>query len=428
MRNPTCTTCSAAIRWALLVLACLLTPQRALAVDEFGDEYTPPRFELRSGDLTLVFKGELELEFHDLEGEGGPGFDSPTDTRTLGTRSPFVELDSFSLALRLGIGEHVWINSALDFDTRDARVGAVFFDYRERWPSWLEHHLELGYQVPLVHLDRRTERYPLIATIYWRQPELHLLYDLDFELAVAVSLQLGASVAMMRPLGFAGVQESSNQAGTINVLAYDLAEPYSGNSPVAGGRLGVRLFGAFVEAFGFIGKLSARGGTDVLISGFPAYRELPGFGGDSSGGDFAWMGGRAGFVGFGANVFAEFIYSTEDLLDRWGFYVQAGYRLELLETWLRAVEPIVRYEQYRLLDSTRPLASGNALRSVAPINAASWDFDVLTLALRCELYRDLLVLRFEYYLVDEANGVPALGIDDAPLDNDELLIQAELRF
>lgn len=402
----------------------------AAAFDEFSEQRSPTHFMLRAKDLTLALKGELELELHDIEGRGGPGHDSPTDTKTLGTRSPFVEIDSLWLALRVGIGPYVGAFSVLEFRPDGAGVQAVWADARWTGPAWLEHHAEAGYHTPIVTVDRRTERYPLVATAFWREPELHLAYEARLRLAPDVHLDLGASLAMMRPLDLAGVQDSRSQAGTINVLGLGPAKTLSGNGPVGGGRLGLDVYGAFLEGFAFAGRLAAEGGTDVLRSAFPNYRHLDGYLEGDAYGDFVWAGGRAGYRGHGVHAWVEGIWARADLLDRWGAYAQASWRIPLPVAggWLPAIEPLVRVETLRIVDGADVQASGHALRSTAPANAASWDHDALTLALIAEVYRDLFRVRVEYSFLREHNGVPGLGVGDVPFRNDELVVQLELRF
>ena len=399
--------------------------------DEFAEGYSPTNVEIAARWVVLTLKGEVELELHDLEGEGGPGYDSPTDTRTIGTRSPFVEIDSFWLAVRVGFGEGLGAYSVLEFTTDDARVGAVWFDFRATAPGWLEHHAEVGYHTPIVTIDRRSERYPLIGTSYWRQPEVHAAYEAVFTLAERVRLEVGLSLAMMRPLDLAGVQESTHQRGTINVLTYGASRVFSGNGPVGGGRLRLEAWGAFVEGFGFVGKLASEAGTDMLRSGFSNYRDLDGHPADGDGPrDFWWVGGRVGYADHGVFALAEGIYSREGLLRRWGVYGQLSYRIRLREepSWFHALEPLVRYEVYRIVGSTEVQESGRALRSTAPINAVSWDWDILTLSLTAQVYRDILRIRLEYYFIWEHNGVSALDIAGESFRNDELLVQIELRF
>ena len=402
----------------------------AAAFDEFSDQRVPTHFMLRAKDLTLILKGELELELHDIAGRGGPGHDSPTDRKTLGTRSPFVEIDSLWLALRVGIGETVGVFSILEFRPDGAGVGAVWVDARWTGPGWLEHHGEAGYHTPIVTVDRRTERYPLIGTAFWREPELHLAYEARMTLARRVHLDLGGSLAMMRPLDLAGVLDSRSQAGTINVLGQGPAATLSGNGVVGGGRLALEVHGAFLEGFGFLGRLAAEGGTDVLRSALPNYRSLDGYREGDAFGDFFWAGGRLGYHGYGVHAWVEGIVSREDLLDRWGAYAQASWRIPLPMPggWLPGIEPLVRVETFRIIGGADVQASGHALRSTAPANAASWDYDGLTLALITEVYRELFRIRVEYSFLREHNGVPGLGVGDAPFRNDELVVQLELRF
>lgn len=399
--------------------------------DEFSDEQRPSHFEIRAADaLTLAFKGDLKLGLHDIEGQGGPKHDSGTDTQTLGTRSPHVELDSFSLALRLGMSRHLGVNTLLEFTTSRASLSSMWIDFRAEAPERLFHRVELGYQTPIVATDRRSERYALAAASAWKNPEFHLAYEGAFFFTPEMHLEFGASVAMMRPLVFSRVQQSGIQSGTINFLAYGPAKSFSGNSPVGGGRIRFEAWGAFVEAFGFIGRLAAQEGTDTLRSGFPNYRALKGYSSETaSEGDFWWWGGRTGFQGKRLRAFAEAVVSREDLLDRLGAYAQISCRFDLpfFDKWLKSVEPLVRLGTLRILGST-DVNGDLALRSPAMVNAVSWDWNTLDLALAVEVFQDFVWLRAEYYFLWEENGVSDLGVEQQDFKNNELLIQLSLRF
>ena len=399
--------------------------------DPFAESVSPSHFVLHSEFLTLTLKGEMELEFHNLEGKGGPGFDSPTDTLTLGTRSPFFEIDAFWLAFRLGFSEEVQVNSILEFSTKNTRVGAIWADYRASGPSWLEHHVELGYNTPIIAMDRRTERYPLIATAHWREPEGHAAWYGFFLLVQKTTLELGASVAMMRPLGFAGVQDSTSQPGTINIVSDQPAKPFSGNGAVGGGRILFQSHGVFVDTFAFVGQLADEGGVNVLTSGFTAYRDLPGYDpGASSNRDYLWYGGRVGYSGSGLHLHAEGIRSHMGLIRRFGILTQGSFAFSLRDPDLlfHMFEPLIRWEWLALEDSTQVLKSGRALRSPALIDAITWDFKIWTFALNTSVYRNLVLLRLEFALIDEENGVPALSIPNTPIQNNEFMAQLELRF
>ncbi len=414
---------------SLVLVFLALGSSPALAFDEFADHYSPTNFILRSKLMTLVLKGELEFEFHDLEGAGGPGHDSPTDTKTIGTRSPFVEIDSFWLAMRMGFSPSLALFSVLDYRSDSARVGAAWIDFRPPANGRMHHHFEAGYHTPLIKLDRRTERYPLIGTAYWRQPELHLAYEGAFKFSESTAIEAGLSLAMMRPLTLQGVQESTSQVGTINILSCGPASVYSGNSPVGGAYLKARLAGLFLEGFGFWGQLSNEAGTDVLRSAFPNYRYLPAYN-EGEADQFYWYGARLGLDRGGLHLLVEGIASQEGLLTRAGGYAQASFSfpLPMSRIWFHHIEPLVRLETFRIMDSATVHGNDTTLRSTAPANAASWDWDVATLALIMRAYRDLVTLRIEYYLIREQNGIPDLGIEDEPLRNNELMVQAEFRF
>ena len=81
------------MRNACLLAAVLFSlppvPTPAHAYDAFSDQRSAPHFALKSKDGSkLVFKGWLGLSMRDLEGRGGIGHDSITDTATIGTMMP----------------------------------------------------------------------------------------------------------------------------------------------------------------------------------------------------------------------------------------------------------------------------------------------------------------------------------------------------
>lgn len=398
------------------------------AFDEFSDVMSPTHFVIEGNGLSLALKGELELEFHDLEGAGGPGKDSATDTRTLGTRSPFVEIDSFWLAPRLRLGEATRVDSILEFWQAGARVGAAYFNYCSVG-TLLTHYAEAGYQTPFIKLDRRTERYPLIATAFWREPEMHVAYEAALG-GNELSVSAGVSLGLQRPLTFAGVQDSISQRGTLNIISYGPGRAYSGSSPSLGGKLLLRAHGAFVQAFGYVSRLALEGGTDVLRGGLANYVELPGYMQSQLSSRAMWGGGRLGFDAHDIHAWVEAIASQEALLLRYGAYAQASqvFRVSRWGAYFNALEPLVRYEIYRIRGAKKVRHSGRALRSVALGQAATWDWNILTLALIAQVYRDLIRARVEYAIIDEDNGVPALGQAEVPFRNNELMVQLELRF
>lgn len=418
----------------VLLLALLVFPAGAAGFDAFSDTRSPPHFRLLGPDgLALVLKGRLQVEWRDLEGEGGTGRDSETDTETLGTRSGHAAVDELRLAFRVETPDAVAVYTEVAFTPTSARAEGAWLDYRARWAEGLAVHGEAGLHTPFVAVDDETARAPLTSRIYWGQPEMHLTAQLSGP-AGPLGWWCGLSAAVMRPLGTTPVNDATD-VGTLSVLSYGSARPFSGNAPVFGAKAGLGVGPYFaVEGFGFIGWLAAEKGIDELRNRIAGFSLLPGF--DRSAprdqdDTFGWVGGRADAAAFGARARAEWIGSQESLIRRWAGYLQLGYvwqRTEALDALLRTVELRVRAERYRIVDADIPLAPGRALRAADPSQALTWDWDVLTAALASQLYRDLLWLHVEYSLIDEHNGASGLGRPDAPVRNDELLVHLELRF
>lgn len=416
---------------ALLVFSFLLVRPAWAGWDAFSDERQPPRFAIEGPDgLRLVLKGRADLAWRDLEGAGGEGHDSRTDTVTLGTRSGTARLERVLLAPRLVTDEGLAFLAELEFDDRAARARAAWFDF-ERDLGPLDVHLEAGLNVPFVAIDDLTLREPLTSRIYWGRREVHLTAEAGAR--GRLGWTLGVSLGLMRPLVTALVNDASER-GTLAVVGSGDAESFSGNAPVYGARAALVWAGVRLEAFGYRGTLSAERGYDELRTRMANYALLPGFdAADPRRQDdtFWWAGGRLDARLGGAELRVEAIESAESLLRRRAGYAQVGYvwrRSEHPRAFLRTVEPRARAEYYRLVGADRRLAEGRALRAVDPSQALTWDWDVLTLALTTQLYGELLRLHVEHSLVREANGAPAAGQAQADVDNDETTAALELRW
>lgn len=417
---------------ALAAASCVfgLAPGVARAFDPFSDAEVPPHFVLRDGAgpdaLALALKGELAVRFHDLEGEGGPGHDSNTDTRTIGTRSPFVELSGFTLAPRLTLTPGFNVNTQLRFTPDDARVAATWLDGRFVTGP-VDHHVEVGYRPPFATRDPHAIREPLAATVWWSAPEMHATWAVGqrFGPGDALGYTAGLSVAMGRPLGFAPVQASHAQRGTINVLAYDEGRVYSGNAPMYGARARFTAWDAALEVFGFTGELAAEAGTDELRASLAGYPSRPGSATDRTS---RWYGARLSYDAFGVHALVEGVAGADGVLRRSAADAEVSYRLRLHDgRWFAALVPFVRYDLYRIADST-DVHAGQSLRSPSLSQAATWDFTVLTAGLGTPVFRELLELRVEYDHITEDNAVPTLDIPGAAFRNDELRAELRLRF
>ncbi len=412
----------------LLPIWMCLFSGNAFAFDEFDTVHAPARFTLNYNDLTFEIKGRARLGFHDLQGKGGPEYDSPTDTATIGTRSPFVELDSFELAFRLNWREFFWINANVAFLTDNTSLSAIYFEYYQLLESWYSHGAEVGYQNSIAATDRHTVRYPLIATEYWKNPEYHAVYGAHFDVSPETSVSLYASISMTRPLKSEPIHGSATYAGSLKTLSYGSAKAFSGNSVAGTGLIRLKTHGLVAEGFGYVGRISTKYGLNTLLSDYPYYRSLPGYEDTETEATSWWAGGRIGYDGYGIHVLAEAIASREQLIERTGMYLQASYTHKWAIDYFNTFEFLVRYERTWLFNAGDKLDEMHTFRTPEVNNAISWDHQIVTMAARINLIRDILILRCEYSFFLEKNGMKKLGIKDEPYDDNELLIQLEARY
>jgi hypothetical protein len=421
------------MRICLSIIALLVLVGPAFAYDEFSDLRVPAHFSIAESEgLKLVLKGQSEISWRDIEGAGGEGHDSISDTVTLGTRSGHANIDGLRLAVRLETPENLAFYSAFFFDDRGARAEGAWLDHRATFSSGLLLHSEVGFHTPLVATDDLTSRAPLTSRIYWGQPEMHLSTKL-WGRHGNLRWWVGGSVAMMRPLDATGLNDASRPKGTISVLSYGPAETFSGNHPVYGGTIALGYGPIQLEAFGFLGELSAARGIDELRNRIAHFSLLPGYNAtdprdqDSS---FWWGGARLDIALAGVEVRLEWIESRESLLRRGTAYAQLGYvwSVQPIGNWFRTLELRLRAERYQIHGAGDPLNPTSALRVVDPSQAITWDYRVGTVSLCSLLYRDLVRLYIEHSLIAELNGAPEIGLPDQPIRNNETTLQLELRF
>ncbi|MBR58163.1 MAG: hypothetical protein CMH54_09095 [Myxococcales bacterium] len=407
-------------------------PLSAQAFDAFNDSRVPANFVVRGADgLRLGLKGIAELSWRDIEGRGGVGHDSLTDTVTLGTRSGHANVDGLRLAFRVETPEDLAFYSAFAFDEYGSRAEGAWFDHRVRLGPGMGLHTEIGLHTPFVAVDDKTSRPPIAARIYWGSPEMHICSVLSG--GGVLNWWAGVSMAMMRPLDAAPINDASERQGTVAVLSYGPATTFSGNQPVFGGRAGLQMGGFSLEGFGYGGKLSALRGTDELRNRLAHFALLPGYNSAdprSQDRTFWWAGARMELNLGGVEARLEWLESQESLLRRHTAYAQLGYvwALRPNERWLRTLELRVRVERYQIRSASDPLTPEASLRVVDPSQALTWDYQLATVALSTRLYRDLLHAHLETSFIKERNGAPLLGIADQPIDNNETTIQLELRF
>ncbi len=373
-----------------------------------------PRLEISlSSGLRLAFHGSLELEFVDVEGQGGFSHQDLT-TLKVNNRSPHLKLDKAVLEPRLLYKN--WFVGVFQIRGNSSKVyidrAHVTFHIRRAFTKIL-----VGKDRPFVYPGRVTEGYPLIGTQYWKGRTPQIAVQTAIPLG-PVTLRFGAMFGSKRKLGTDDIAEDDS----FKMMVYDDYRAESGNTFEGGGKIGVDLYGFSLLGYGFGSRLydneDLRYITDYEL---PRAITAGGFTTDELSNDLSyWYGGRVGFNRWGVGVRGEYIRSRDGVVRREGFYVQASYQLAL-SRWVGAGHWASKLK-FLLLGRYGQSALTNIPEQRD--ESVSWNRQMLTAAFITS-WADFLFFKVEYYILMEDTG--GLGVDADIADN-QLLFQLNLEF
>ena len=340
---------------------------------------------LKGADIRLG--GELELEFRDTQ----------KDEEIKDSNARF-QLDKFTLKPEIEFkNTDISLKAEIEFneDKGFFSEGGVYF---ERLP--LDSRLFVGLGDRFVSISRRTEAYPLLATMLWRYEELQVNWEGE-----VLPFYWGITISEGLKLGTKQVSEDSSY----KMLADKRNVGDRTGHPEYGIKLGIRPnlgdWGKFdLLGFGFWSDLSEED-KNVLRSHLPNYTS-----------DSDRMGRYGGRVVYNyrfdksreLTLVGEYAYLEDGKLKRDGWYLQASHKWKFKRTYFKSFEPLIRYGRLNT-DWEKSFSK-----------PCSWDREMLTIALITELAKNVK-LKTEYYINDEKTG-------RREVDNDELLVQLEFKF
>ena len=233
---------------------------------------------------------------------------------------------------------------------------------------------------------------------------------------------------MARPISSTPLNDGGGEEGTLALISYGEAHPFSGNLPVGAGAVTVEAGPLSLESFLFVGSLSDQYGAHELSNRISNYDELPNDGGERT---LYLAGGRFGLNLERAALTLEGMQSGEGLLQRRFALVELRGDLPGAMGCER-LEPWVRFEQQQILDADAPLSDGSTLRQSATAHAVTWDWRVASGGLSA-FWRDRKVgLHLLVALIGETTGDESPGSEHPLLNqqfaNNETTMQLELRF
>ncbi len=360
-------------------------------------------FATESG-LGIQLGGQVEMEFVDVEGEGGFANKDQT-VKKVKTRSPHMRIDKAIFSTKIFYSDNLSYEIQFRFDDSDAKVDKHFATLK--LPAW-NTKFEIGKNRPMIRTSRRTEGYPLIGTAFWKGREYHVTSKTGIEVNDDVNFNFGGSFAMKRPFDTDDVAE--DKSGFTMFVYGDNKSKDEGQTFEYGFSGGFEAYGLYGQGWYFIGELMDKSDW-VTLSEVPGYAE-PNYFAEFDKTHY-WFGGRIGFDQSGFNTRAEYIKSEDGLLPRDGYYAEASYIIDVRDIFpVQSIRPLVRYGALNVRDVNETS------------NTNSWDRQLTTFAFLSEI-NDFLNFKIEYYLVDEITGASG---ENKNVKDDQLLFQFEFNF
>ena len=370
--------------------------------------------------VQIEMSGEVEMEFIDVEGEGGAA-NREALRQEVYTRSPHTRIDKAVLDFKVYYSENITYRVSFNFDDNKGFADKYYLKYKND-----NTQIKIGKDRPAVALKRVTEGYPLIGTAYWKGRE----YQVDWQRAFNM-FTLGSTVSLKRPLGYDDAAEDKS----FRMLVYDDTDVIDGQTIEYGVRASSSLGNLNFMGWYYTGKLiDDADWKGRLHFDFDYYPESNTIQSADANIDHYWLGGRADYTVFNTNFRGEYIQSVDGFLQRNGFYgeISRNINLPFLDNSLKVLG---RYGELNIDEQLVQNQDGDIYDSFLPLlkDPHTWDRSMITLAAIYNL-TDYAKVKFEYYVIDEDTGDTQEAADlgnrnyQPNINDNQLLVQFELSF
>ncbi len=347
------------------------------------------RISLRG--LEIEIGGELELEFVDSEADGSvldPGIEHEPNA------FPRMSIDKVVITPRVHLKTGIHLKADLQVKTN----GKIKLD--EAWvkiPGFpFNTWLKIGLDDLFIKPSRKTESYPIVGHAFWQDEDLGLFLGGE-----AKRFYWRFSVTNGRRLKDRRISEDE----VFPIPTDDDDNEEKNSNKQVGFGIGIdHVFkkGHKIDLLPFYYRSDLSDADLSYLQGISTYPA----------GD---LQGRQERVGLNLDYhlrdfafFGQYIEGKDGAMDRDGWYVQPSYKMPLGYNRLAAVVFLLRYEEYNV-----SLTSNET-------DSRTWDRQATTVALIASIVKGFKV-KAEYHFNDEKTGGP-------DVHNDELLVQAELKF
>ena len=370
--------------------------------------------------VQIEMSGEVEMEFIDVEGEGGAA-NREALRQEVYTRSPHTRIDKAVLDFKVYYSENITYRVSFNFDDNKGFADKYYLKYNND-----NTQIKIGKDRPAVALKRVTEGYPLIGTAYWKGRE----YQVDWQRAFNM-FTLGSTVSLKRPLGYDDAAEDKS----FRMLVYDDTDVIDGQTIEYGVRASSSLGNLNFMGWYYTGKLiDDADWKGRLHFDFDYYPESNTIQSADANIDHYWLGGRADYTVFNTNFRGEYIQSVDGFLQRNGFYgeISRNINLPFLDN---SIKVLGRYGELNIDEQLVQNQDGDIYDSFLPLlkDPHTWDRSMITLAAIYNI-TEYAKVKVEYYVIDEDIGDTKEAADagnreyQPNINDNQLLVQFELSF
>lgn len=344
--------------------------------------------------MKLEIGGELELEIIDAQSNGrksNPGGSGQLNENN--NSNPRMSIDKIVITPRVHVAEDILFQADIEFGTdKPVKLDEAWIKFTNLpGNSWVT----LGQEDPFIHVSRKTESYPILGYAFWQDEDLGL-----FTGGNSGPIYWRFSATNGRRLR----DRQASEDKTFPISTYDDDNGENNANKQIGVGLGLKhVFkeGHTVDLFPYWYTADLSDQDISYLNTIAGYT-------DTNNRDQTLYGVNLDYTLGGFNFFAQYMGAKDGVMERDGWYVQPSYKQKLGMNRLKSVEVILRYEQY------------NVDLPDVPTDARTWDRQTTTVAVISEIVRGFKI-KTEYYFNQEDTG-------GASVDNNELLVQAEVKF
>lgn len=412
---------------ACLLLFAFLVPALAQDLEERVETLEtwmkePPQYIKSYEGDKIKIGGELEFEFVKTQDDEDLPADDP-----LGR----FQVDKLRLKAKVKARDDIEFKLKLDFEIDEIAIDEAYLTMEDIVVSGQE--ISFGLQDRFISdsIERWTEGSPMARTAFYRYPDLGIqykgkyesvywcasvtnglvLYKEETKLVLPEDLEEGEEIEEETEIKLNTKQIGEDNDKRDKIIRDDTTTKDPNVNKQVGIGLGLasnlRDYGFLdVLVFGYFSKLCD---NDLeALSTLPDAPEAE----DNEDKTQGRYGANLAYTKDALEVYSQYVKAQDSFLLRHSWFVQASYKLDLDLKYLKAIQPLVRYGEYRTNQTPQP---GTKKRKYL-----TWDRKRCTIALLNHI-EERVILKLEYTLNDEETG------DDKP-KNDEFLAQLEYEF